>query len=357
MNGGLFTAAVLRIGLTGIVPLVAATLSGCADEAAAPSAETVNVPTVTLHEVSTALSEDRAEAVGTVRLADEVQLAFTTPGRIALVSVDDGDLVKKGELLAALEPDRVASDLAAAQAEAERAGRELRRLEALRIEGWVTEGQLDAARAASRSANAAVKAASFSTRTSRITAPADGVVLERLAEPGQIVDAGTPVLAFGRGDGGFILQVPLTDREANRRSLGEAAEARIQALGEPAFPVRLTRLAGRADPQTGTFAAEFTLPPRPGLRSGQVGSVSMAAQDGASALVAPLEALTAARAGEAVLWIYEEESSAVTPRTVTLGEMGDGGVVVTGGIAAGERIVLSSSDALADGQRVRVRVR
>ncbi|MGL1558174.1 HlyD family efflux transporter periplasmic adaptor subunit, partial [Vibrio parahaemolyticus] len=87
-------------------------------------------------------------------------------------------------------------------------------------QGWITRPRLETAKATLEAADAAVAQARFQTSHATIIAPGPGVVLSRLTEPGQVVAAGTPVLAVGDEASGYVLRVPLSDRDAARLTMG-----------------------------------------------------------------------------------------------------------------------------------------
>lgn len=329
-------------------------ITSCGSEGAEPASPARPAPLVSVAEATVLPKAGGGESAGTVRLRSEVALGFTSPGQIASVSVDDGDRVRRGQTLAELSQDTVAAALAEAKAEASRAARELARTQELFTDGWVTRARLDDAQAAASAARAQADAAEFAVRTARITAPSDGVILQRLAEPGQVVEAGTPVLMLGRGDQGFVIRVPLTDRQAAMIDVGAAVDVHIDALEAGPLRARLTELAGRADPETGTFHAEFTLPATDGLRSGQIGTVDLPVGGDRNALYVPTASLMNARAGEAVLWVYDEDTGTVSQRTVTVNGIANDGAEIGGGLAPGERVVTANADGLRDGEKVRV---
>lgn len=329
-------------------------LSACGADEAPTETAAPEPPLVQIAEVRAGDSNRLGRAVGTVRLRSEVALGFTSPGQIAAITVDDGDRVQKGQMLAALSRDTVAADLASARAEAERAARDLDRARNLFDQGWVTRARLDDSEAAAQAAQARVDAADFAVRTARIVAPSDGVILRRLAETGQVVDAGTPVLTLGRADEGFVLSVPLTDRQAAALNIGDTAMATIDALGGAPVQARLTELAGRADTETGTFAAEFSLVGLTGLRSGQIGTIRLPSPGEQTGVIVPPTALTNARAGEAVVWVYDPGTRAVSMRTVATEGISEDGAEILSGLRPGERVVTANLDALRDGARVRV---
>lgn len=298
---------------------------------------------------------DTIRATGTVRARRETLLGFTSAGRIAAVLVDEGDRVRAGQLLARLDTDQVGAAESAARAEANRASADLARQRALFAKGWVTRARLEAAEATARSAAAQVTAARFSVDTARIVAPVDGVVLLRHAERDQVVAAGAPVVTLGEADGGYVLRVPLADRDLARVRIGAPVRVRLSALGTEAIAGSIIEIGGRGDARTGTFEAEVALPAIEGLRSGLIGDAEITAASGTTgtaAIVVPALAIFGARADEGFVYVLRD--GRVRVRLVKLGETTDAGVHMLGGLAAGERIVASGIERLRDGMAVRV---
>ncbi|MCZ8295350.1 MAG: efflux RND transporter periplasmic adaptor subunit [Rhodobacteraceae bacterium] len=300
-------------------------------------------------------SGDAVETAGTVALREETALAFTSGGRIARILVNEGDPVRRGQLLATLDVTPVSSGLDAAIAEQNRARAELRRLEPLMDKGWITRPRYEAAVAAAQSADAAVRAQRFALDTARIVASGDGVVLARPAEPGQIVAQGMPVLVIGQAASGFVLRAPLSDREAVRLERGAPARVVLEALEGEALTGSVLELGSRADRATGTFQVEIALPPDPRLRSGLIGRASITASppgDLAAPLLVPPLAIFGARAGEGFVFVLDAQNR-VRLRKVRLGEAEDGGVKVLAGLKPGEWVAIAALDRLQDGMTVR----
>ncbi len=309
---------------------------------------------VRIAQVGSQKSAVTISGTGTVRLRRETSLAFTSAGRIARLAVNEGDRVAKGQLLAALDMTTVNAQLDAARAEQTRTAGELKRATALFEQGWVTKAYLENARAAYESSMAASRVRQFATDTARIVAPNNGVVLARTAEPSQTVDAGTPILVLGDESAGYVLRIPVPDRDAARLRPGAPAKVRIASLGDAALDAVIVEIGGRADPVTGTFDVEIALPATPGLRSGQVGSAELIVSDstGPASLLVPPAALFSPRAGEGFVYVVPQGSKRVALRKVTIAEARDGGVIVTGGLKAGEWVVVSNLDRLADKAQV-----
>lgn len=137
----------------------------------------------------------------------EVDVAAKVPGRLAEVLVDEGQKVKKGELLAIFgDPDIAAKTrqayegVKAAQSDQTLAEKTFQRIDSLYREGVVSAQKRDEAEAALKAQNGAKAAqAKYEEAKSyldevRVTAPIDGEVVERLADPGEVVPAGYPVV-------------------------------------------------------------------------------------------------------------------------------------------------------------------
>jgi RND family efflux transporter MFP subunit len=331
--------------------LMIVALAGCGsrspDEAKAPP------PEVRFATVGSASAPATISAVGTVGLRRETSLGFTSAGRIAVVKVDDGDAVRRGQLLAALDTTTVAADLSAARAERDRAASEYTRSQKLFAEGWITRPRLESAQATLAAADARVRAAGFQTSNAAIVAPGPGRILSRLAEPGQVIAAGTPVLVLGEEAGGYVLRVPLTDRDAQALSIGAPAQVNVGALGEAAVTGQVVELSGRADRATGTFVAEVQLPNDARLRAGQIGKAAITARGLAIGLVVPPAAVFAPRAGEAFVYVLDAVKNQVRLRKVRIADAADSGTRVTSGLNPGERVAVSAIDRLSDAMPVR----
>ncbi len=326
------------------------TLVGCGstDKAVAPAPPEVRF--VRVGQSSTAAA---IEAVGTVGMRREVSLGFTSAGRIATIRVEDGDAVRQGQLLAALDTTSVAADLASARAERDRAAAEYARSEKLLAEGWVTRPRVETARATLAAAEARVRAAGFQSANAAIVAPGAGRVLSRSAEPGQAIAAGTPVLTLGDEREGYVLRVPLTDRDADRVVVGGAASVSIDALAAGRVEGQVVELSGRADRATGTFIAEILLPADARLRVGQLGSARMVSRGITTALAVPPASVFAPRAGEAFVYVLDPAAKRVKLRKVRIADAGDSGTRVLDGLRPGELVATSRVDRLADNMAVR----
>lgn len=344
---------VYRFAITAL--LLSPLLHGCDGkeaDTAAPSEEVFPVQVMT---VQPSNMVQTISAVGTVRYRRETPLGFTTPGKVANVRFEEGDFVKRGALLAALDTTSVGADLNVAEAERGRAQAEFERIKQLYAEGWVTKSRYEAAEAAAKAAGARVVQAGFARGTAQLYAPSSGVVLTRNVQPGQVIAAGTPALILGEADDGFVFRAPVIDRNATKLRVGMPAEITLEALGKAAVTATISEIDGRANQATGAFTVQFSLPASAQLKSGQIGTASIklpAAEDGS--LQIPASAIFGIRANEGLVYIVDAKTNRVETRNVAIERLTDVFVIITGGLKQGDLLVVSGAEKLRTGAKVRM---
>jgi membrane fusion protein (multidrug efflux system) len=334
--------------------LAFAPLAACSNgkaEKAPASEETFPVQTITVQPSNMLRT---LSAVGTVRFRRETPLGFTTSGKVSTVRYDEGDFVKRGVLLAALDTTSVGADLNVAEAERARAQADFGRIEELYKEGWVTKARYEAAQAAAKSAAARVSQARFSSGNAQLYAPSSGVILARNVEPGQVVAAGTAAVILGQADQGFVFRVPVVDRDATKLRVGMAAEITLDAVESGTITATISEIEGQANAATGAFTVQFSLPVQAKIRAGQIGTANIklpAANDGA--LQIPASALFGVRTGEGLVYVVDPKTNRVETRNVMIERVMDDFVIITGGLMQGDQIVVSGGEKLRTGSRVR----
>lgn len=297
-------------------------------------------------------------AVGTIAPEEEVRLSFKTGGVVAAIDVNSGDRVRAGQRLATLARDEVEAAVTQARAALEKAERDLARGEALYADEVATREQVEDLRTARDVAAAGLRATQFNARFAAITAPGDGVVLHRLAEPGELVGAGQPVLVVGNTGGGWIVRAFLPDRDVVRVEPGAVGEVSLDAFPGRRFEARVTEVSSAADPLTGTYEVKLAIDPQ-GLRfvQGLVAKLELPVETQAAALpVVPVESLLEADGAHAVVYLVAAAGDRDVARRVEvrLGQWVGTRVEVVEGVAEGDRIVTEGAAYLHDGEAVRV---
>jgi len=336
------------------VSLTAALLvAGCgASETTAPAAPP---QPVRVAEARPAPEANLIRAAGTLLFKRETPLAFKIGGVIERFEVDDGDTVTAGQVLATLKPAEIAAQEQEAEAAYDLAAAELRRAEELQRQGFASAARVDNARAAARRAEAGLKTVRFNRSFAELRAAADGLVLQRRAEAGQIVQAGAAVMLVGDAAAGFILRLPLPDSAVARLAMGDAATVRLPALGAE-VPGKVTRISGKAAQGTGAFDVEIALAGLPeGARSGMIGeaTVTPARPLLAAAVAIPAAAILEGNGAEASVFVVDGENAARRV-PVRVGALAGADAYITDGLASGARVVTAGAPYLRDGQPVAI---
>jgi RND family efflux transporter MFP subunit len=296
-------------------------------------------------------------AVGILAPRDEVRLSFKMGGVVERVTVDAGDRVRAGQVLAVLKGTEIDAAVAQAAEAVEKSRRDLERARQLRADEVATQEQVEDLTTAWNVARSNLQAVQFNARFANIVAPADGVVLQRLAKADELVAGGQPVLVVGATTDGWVVRTALADRDAVRVDLDDAATITFDAFPGRLFDGRVTRIGSSADPQTGTFEVEVEVAPG-GARfvRGLVAKVELAIRgaDDTPRTVVPVSAIVEADGPVGVIYVLDPAGGVARRREVTVGPIVGGRVVVLAGLEPGEQVVTDGAAWLTDGHAVRV---
>ncbi len=332
-----------------LIFLLVGTLAGCGKEPA-PAAR-IERPALTL--VAGSAAGDVASTYsGEIRARHETQPGFRIGGKIIERLVDEGARVGAGQVLMRLDAGDAGLQLGAAQAQHRVAENEAKRYRELRGRGFVSQAALDAKEAALEAAAAQAGLARNQADYTTLRADRAGVVAAVLAEAGQVVAAGQPVLRLAP-DGEREVAIAIPESQLANLRLGAPAEVILLAAGAVPLAGRLRELAPAADPASRTYAARVALNrPGPEVALGMTARVRFTTGEKNEGLLIPLSAVFQQGKGAAV-WIVAADRT-ISLRPVQVAAWRDDGAVVTGGLAAGERIVSNGVHRLAAGEKIRI---
>ncbi len=341
----------LRLILTVLAAAgAAAACRGAAGETSKPAPAAAVVRAVPVAEEMVA---PPITGTGVLMPKEAVALSFKIGGIVSRIAVDAGSSVRAGDTLAALELSEIDAAVTRAQSGAEKADRDLARAQRLYGDSVFTLSQLQDAKTAAQVAHADLETAVFNRRYAVITAPASGVILERQAEPGELVSPGKAVLVLGSAARGSVVRVGLADRDAVRIRRGDRAVVRFDALPDSEITGRVSEISAAAEPATGTYAVEIAVPHGSRLVSGLVGRVEISPSVRRRAALIPIGALLEADGNEATVFALTNDGSMAERRRVTIAFIVGGRVAVTGGLDGARAVVTDGAAYLRDGQAVR----
>ncbi|MBX3225093.1 MAG: efflux RND transporter periplasmic adaptor subunit [Labilithrix sp.] len=196
---------------------------------------------------------------GVVRLKSEADLSFKVGGVVTAVLVEEGARIRKGQVLARLDPTEVDAALRQAEEAAAKADRDLDRVRKLHASGALPVADLQNAETGASLSRAAVDAAAFNARRAVIVAPDDGRVDRRMLEPGEVVAPGRPAFHVSGRSKGAVVRIALVDRDVLRVREGDEARVVLDARPEVPLSGKVTQIATVATPGVGTFDVEVKL--------------------------------------------------------------------------------------------------
>jgi RND family efflux transporter MFP subunit len=368
LKSGLFgtLAVVLAIGLGGLWAAHHARAQTfiSADLTATPTAGVAKVTREDLYKEVTAPAEFRPYV--------EAELNAKVSGYVSRMNVDFGDKVKAGQLLATLEVPELQDELDNAQAteqksEADYTNAHLIYTRLLAVNkdhpNLVAQQDLDTAEANDLSTAAAIAAAKADEEKYRtlvsyteITAPFDGVVTRRYADPGALIQAGTSSdtqsLPLVRVSDNYRLRLdfPVDVDYVKDVQLGDSVEVRVESLGGKTFTGSITRFTRDVDDNTRKMTTEIEVPnPDLTLVPGMYATVVLKVEKRPNALVVPIEAV----AGGATPTVFVvNHNNQVEERTVELGLETPDKYEILSGLNEGDLVVVGNRSGFEAGQKV-----
>jgi RND family efflux transporter MFP subunit len=247
--------------------------------------------------------------------------------------------------------------IASARARAIETGADEARYRTLLAEGVTSRQSYDQAKAAADTARAQLhqaeaeaKEANKEAGYSVLDADADGVVVETLAEPGQVVSAGQTVLKLAHAG---LREAAVNLPETVHPALGSIAEATVYDDKGTRSPTYLRQLSDAADPQSRTFEARYVLEGAAAdAPLGSTVTIFLRSVDHPTFSKVPLGAVCDRGDGPGV-WVVNPASSSIMFRPVRISRLGDEQVIVSSGVKPGEPIVALGAQLLRQGERVR----
>lgn len=303
--------------------------------------------------------DDRVSLPADIHPFRDATLACEVPGVVKTVHVDAGDRVRAGQVLLEIDTDALANQLAEAQAMHRQAQAQFERAEALLAKRSITQAQYLEAITQRDVTVAQLASAELQLAKSKIEAPWDGTVAERLLEAGDYAQPGQP--AFDLVDVGRLKVIaPAPASDVPNLSVGLPAEVRVDVFGGRVFEGEVTRLGTMLDVGARTLDVEVEID-NPGgiLRPGLAARLSIPLRQLDEAIVVPLDAVVDLGDTDAVYVVVEgdgeEESGGLRAerRTVKVGRLLAGDrAVIDSGLEAGDQIVVTGQKQISPGQLV-----
>lgn len=287
--------------------------------------------------------------MGTLRADRQVKLITEEEGRIATLPVHEGDRVSEGDLLVQLNDTQIRAELKKARAQRQQANQDVRRLGKLQSTRVVSEDELARARTALDVAQAEEDLLRIRLDNTSITAPFNGVISARLAEPGDAVAKFTHVLTL-TDDRTLLAALSLSELVLPSITLNDPVTLTLDALGDITLQGHILRIHPTVNPITrqGTVEVVLNNPPAE-ARPGQLARVELTLR-AQPRLTVPFPALRRDTQGEYV-FLYRDDATVHYTPVVSGLHLGEH-IEIVAGLERDQQVVINGFLGLSDGMNV-----
>ncbi|MGM9506387.1 efflux RND transporter periplasmic adaptor subunit [Larkinella sp. GY13] len=300
---------------------------------------------VKLTKVESVVRSEPVVASGLVSSSEEAKLSFKIGGIIQKTYVDEGQTVRKGQLLATLNLTEINAQVSQAQFSNEKAERDLNRVKALYADTAATLEQLQNATTGHEVAKQNLTIAQFNQNYAQIRSTVDGTVTRKLMNEGEFASAGGAVFMISstrKND--WIVRVGVADKDWARLKVGNRATITLEAYPDQTFVGTVSELAQAADPQNKLYDVEIRINPgavkfAPGLFA----KVSLQPAQSRSYALVPIEAIVEGNGKDGFVFVLTEDQKRVRKIPVQIGFIDNDKVLLTNGLSGISNVVTAGS--------------
>lgn len=353
------------VGVIIAIAIIAAAIFSSGSKTAAPKAAATakQLAKVTVVVPGRSQVTNVISATGTLAARHDMPIGVSGEGGLVTrVWVEPGTWVRQGQVLVSIDravqnqqANQLAAQVTVAQADARLAQSEMDRASALVARGFISKADLDRKAATRDSARARVAVAVAQLNEGRnrnnrldVRAPANGLILSRAVEPGQVVSSASPALFRMAGGGALELKAEMAEADLARMSVGIRADVTPVGSAEK-FSGQVFQVAPIIDPQSRQGIARIALSYNRALRPGGFATAQIYSGQ-IDAPILPESAVQSDDKGNYVL--IADASNKVVRRNVTVGGVTDKGIPIIGGLDGSEHVVLSAGAFLNPGETI-----
>ncbi len=290
------------------------------------------------------------ETNGTLEAEREVDIVARTGGPLVALNTEEGVQVKAGDLLAQIDELEARAQVEIARVALQDAETVYNRAKASFENSVVSQEVYDTALSSLESAKAQLTGNEIQLGYTRITAPFDGLIIQRAVKFGETVTAGQQLFRISDFDP-LLCVIGVPERDLARLSVGQPAILQVEAFPGEQFQGRVLRISPVVDAATGTIRVTLEVNRQGRLSPGMFAGVRLVTDVRQEALIMPKRALSLESLADSVFVV---EDGVAYRRNITLGYEEDDRVEVTSGLARGDRVIVVGQDGLTDATPVQI---
>ena len=330
-------------------------LSACAKKQVEETNMATDVIPVKVIQINQEAVGQSIHASGVFTTEDETYLGFKIGGIIQNIMVKEGDAIKAGQLLATLNLTEIKSQVQQAQIGVEKAERDFKRAGNLYKDSVATLEQFQNSKTALDMARQQISVLKFNQNYAEIRALKSGYVLKKLANDGQVVGPGTPILMVNGATNNWVLKVGLSDQDWASVSIGDQATVTIDTEKDQNFSATIRAKSEGVDPITGTLWVTLKTNgiPAKKIALGIFGKANIQPKKKINAWVISFDAVVEGNENEGFIFITKDEKTAEKIR-VKISGIAHGKVFVTQGLEDVKGIITSGNAYLNAGSAIKI---
>lgn len=341
---------------------LAALLWACGSKASNDTNETATPPDeavipIKLAPVSTVVRAEPVVASGLVASAQEARLSFKVGGVINQMFVEEGQTVRKGQLLATLDLTEIDAQVSQAQFANEKAERDLGRVKSLYADTAATLEQLQNATTGTNVAKQNLTIAQFNRNYAQIRSTVDGTVTRKVANDGELTSPGAPVYQISSNrPNDWIVRVGVSDKDWARLRLGNRASITLDAYPGRTFSGTVSELAQAADQVNKLYEVEVRINPGGAkLAPGLFGKVTLVPAQSRSYTLVPVEAIVEGNGKDGFVYVLASDQKHVQKTPVQIGFLDGDKVLLINGLSGVKNVVTAGSAFLTEESTVTIK--
>ncbi|MEL7586180.1 MAG: efflux RND transporter periplasmic adaptor subunit [Prolixibacteraceae bacterium] len=331
--------------------LLAGCTPGTNDRNTSETSRSVRVKVI---EIGSGNKTSNPSYIGTIGESQSIPLSFLTSGTAEKVLVNEGQQVRKGQLLAVLNDENYRSAWQIASSKESQAQDGFNRLEPVYKKGSLPEVKYIEIKTALEQAKSMAAMAEKSLKDCKLHAPTDGMIGRKMIEPGMNIIPGNPSFQLVKIEN-LKVSFPVPENEISSISKGQKASIRVSAIGDRLFEGEVNEIGVLSNPLSHTYTVKADLDnPERLLKPGMVCEVKLSNPGLTDRIVIPMSAVQQSADGKKFVYTANEGTGKAEKRPVVAGPLTSSGVVITSGLAAGDLLITDGYQKIGENSPIQI---
>ena len=347
----LFQIQLKIIKKIGILLIIVLFLPACISNSPKNKEDVVMVKTQKLCYVPV---EDNIKISATIEGNQTVRLGFLVPGKINHISIQEGESIKRGQLLASIDPESYAIAEDIADANADQMQDDYNRVKELYNRKSVSESEFVKITNGLKAAKAQQKLQAKNLSDTKIFSPISGILLKKGVEEGEIIDKGLPLFAISDiFNVKAVASIP--EMELKNIKIGNKAFVHIAAI-DSTFIGTISDIGTVAEPSTRTFTIKVALPnPQLLMRPGMTAEVDIPTGKTTNILTVPVKSILNDASNNSYVYTMDTDKNIAIKREISVGKIIGDQIEIISGLSTGDLLIVSGQHKVVNGTSVIVK--